>query len=527
LTDKDGLDITLVAAQDSASYTGNTWTTTVWDFPLDSFPLQKRPIVTPYVEGPITFSDWEIMNGANIALSDSYGDIHYTGNTWTTPTWIFQSGIRPTLNIQSWERASGVINYSNWESNVISMYGANITLAQAKQEVTYSSNTWLFGTVWAIIENETFPLLLNVDGQSITDPALSSRKVYVFITEDLNGSLFAEGKVWKSLKRSITFPSTTGLNGVSLTHSYGGESINDSLDEGPYVYKFSGIQDPARPGGYGTITTATERTVTYMSARSNNVAFYYGTVPIPAYDYLLSIQGNSMVFHLAVFLADVSKIKVVMPDGLIGYVGLVPVDDPEASLIRVLTLDGIFALQGVEGVEQPAPMMARMFAAPAPYVTETEYRITYARTGAISTIGKTGSSLFAAPFISNGGDIREVSLHGKKREEGADIRIIIAKDLGNKPDMTKILYQGSSRMFPVDMSKMTEYVNDIPTMNGETLWLMFDARDSTAGAGDAGTATDGHGPFKYSNDGGVTWFTHANNLAMDVLLVTKTTEGEV
>lgn len=223
--------------------------------------------------------------------------------------------------------------------------GTAITTANAKKQASYP--LFPFETVWAIIEDETYPFLLQTDGENIDDPALTSRKVYVFIAEDVTGSLFHEGKVYKSLKKSVAHDSIIGTAGQTVTHVYGGNKMNDS-DALPYVFAFSGVQDPERPGGYGDIQKLTERTVTLLADRSNNAAFYYIVSEAPPYDYLLSLQGNGMMFHIAVLLEVVSEIKVVMPDGLIGHVSLVPIDDPTASLIRVLTLNGIVALQNVE-----------------------------------------------------------------------------------------------------------------------------------------------------------------------------------
>jgi hypothetical protein len=230
--------------------------------------------------------------------------------------------------------------------------------------------------VWGIEEGKSYPLLLRGDGEFINDSVLTSRKIYVFIEKSLDGSLSYDGSIYKSLKRTVSFPSVSGIAGASVTHSYGGDELHDGLT-GIFFYMASGVQDPLYAGGYGDLNTATARTVSLLSGRSNNVAFYYSpyyldaptggsigggtgggvtnpTTPPPSetvavpHDYLMTIQGENVPFHIALFKTDVSSIRVVMTDGLIVAVGLVQVNDPDASPIRVMTENGIYAMKKID-----------------------------------------------------------------------------------------------------------------------------------------------------------------------------------
>jgi hypothetical protein len=249
-----------------------------------------------------------------------------------------------------------------------------ISIDQAKQQVTYP--LFPFGTVWGIEEGKSYPVLLNGVGEFIDDPVLSTRKIYVFVEKSLDGSLSYDGSIYKSLKKTISFPSVSGVAGASVTHSYGGEEVPDGLGT-IYFYMASGVQDPLYAGGYGDLTQATQRTVSLLSGRSNNVAFYYSpyyldaptggsigggtgggvtnpTTPPPSetvavpHDYLMTIQGEDVPFHIALFKSEVSSIRVVMNDGKFVAVGLVQVTDPDASPIRVMTENGIYAMKKID-----------------------------------------------------------------------------------------------------------------------------------------------------------------------------------
>lgn len=229
--------------------------------------------------------------------------------------------------------------------NTIFTTGLDITDANAKKQVSYPA--FAFETMWAIQEDVTYPFLLQTDGEYIDDPVLTTRKVYVFIAEDVEGSLFHDGKVYKSLRKTTSFDSISGVQGSVITHQYGGDKLKDS-DNLPYVFIFSGVQDPTRPGGYGSIQEMTERSVMLLSDRSNNVAFYYLPSLLPAYDYLMQISTMDGVFHIALFLDNPSFIRCVMHTGEIVDVGLVEVSATDASTIRVMTNTGLMALQKVE-----------------------------------------------------------------------------------------------------------------------------------------------------------------------------------
>jgi hypothetical protein len=263
-------------------------------------------------------------------------------------------------------------------------YGINVLMAQvpritkpdAKKQSSYVS--YPFGTLWGIEEGKSYPILLRGDGEFINDPVLTTRKIYVFVEKSLDGSLSYDGAIYKSLKKTISFPSVSGIAGASVTHSYGGEEVADGLGT-IFYYMASGVQDPLYAGGYGGLTQATERTVSLLSDRSNNVAFYYSpyyldaptggsigggtgggvtnpTTPPPSetvavpHDYLMTIQGEDVPFHIALYKTEVSSIRVVMNDGKFVAVGLVQVTDPDASPIRVMTENGIYAMKKIDVV---------------------------------------------------------------------------------------------------------------------------------------------------------------------------------
>lgn len=253
-------------------------------------------------------------------------------------------------------------------------HGTDITKTNAKKQVSYP--TFDFNTRWGIEDDKSYPILLKGDGEFINDPALTSRKIYVFVEKSLDGSLSYDGSVYKSLQRTISSPSVSGIAGANITHQFGGNELNDGL--GTVFYYFaSGVQDPLYAGGYGDLQPLTQRTVQLRSDRSNNVAFYYrpyqletpvgggigggggGGIPNPTtppptetiavpHDYLMTIQGEDVPFHIALFKSEVSSIRVVMNDGKFVAVGLVQVGDPDASPIRVMTETGIYAMKKID-----------------------------------------------------------------------------------------------------------------------------------------------------------------------------------
>lgn len=221
--------------------------------------------------------------------------------------------------------------------------GADITGINARKQASYP--TYPFATVWAIVEDETYPFHLSGEGVVNADPPLTSRKSYVFIAEDVTGTLFHEGKVYKSLKRSVVFDPISGSDGGFVTHYYGGDTANDFVGDGPYVFKWSGTQDATRPGGYGDIQPLTERTVALNTTESSNVAFYYMSPGVPLYDDLLYISDGVGTIPIVVLLTGSGVLRVKMSDGIVKDVGLVTTDDASASPIRVLTPTGVMALQ--------------------------------------------------------------------------------------------------------------------------------------------------------------------------------------
>lgn len=335
---KPPTNITLGNAQLSSSYTSNTWVVPPWVLVDGSFPSLNVG-TAGYVGYPFTNFPAPSKPPTNITLANAKGSTSYTANTWLAPPWTFNASAFPSIAM------SPYVGYAFENFPVPSKPPSLITDPQSRTSIHYLNNTWGMGTVWGIKEDISRPRLL--ERGDINDPALTSRKNYVFVEEAEDGSLFYDGKIFKSLRRTVTFDSIVGVNGASVTHVYGGEKLKDS-ENLPYVFMASGIQDPVYAGGYGDVRVVTERTMTFRTDRSNNAVFYYNKLDLPPYDYLMQISTISGIFHIALFLDNVTDIRVVMHTGEVVTVGLVPIDDLNASPIRVMTKDGLFALESVD-----------------------------------------------------------------------------------------------------------------------------------------------------------------------------------
>ena len=121
LTGKDGADVTLINAKKKSTYTSNEWTFRdnfgYWDITEDTtFPFYNPELYYSY----LFTSDNQTLTGKD---------------------------------------------------------GADVSLLNAKKEVTYTSNGWDFTNIWHIYENISFPYLLLYVSEPPT-PSVSLIKVY-------------------------------------------------------------------------------------------------------------------------------------------------------------------------------------------------------------------------------------------------------------------------------------------------------------------------------------------------------------
>jgi hypothetical protein len=439
----------------SSFYTSNGLSASIWNL---STPI---PSLNPKDYTLLIFDS--IPNNHGVTVQDSaLNESFFTTNGLSSAIW-FLNTTRPTLRPK---------DYTLLIFNVVpNNYSVNITDTNARKQSSYPS--FNFDTPWAIVEDVTYPYFLRADGESINDPALTSRKIYVFVEENIDGSLFYAGKVWKSLKRTISFDSIVGEVNGTVTHHYGGANLKDNLDE-PYLFMVSAIQDPARPGGYGFLETTTNRTVTLLSDRSNNVAFYYAQ-SIPTYDYLMRIQSSDLLFHIALFDSNASDIRVVMTDGVVARIGLVTLEDPSASPIRVMTNEGIFALQDASGFAGGGGPFTEI---PSEYVEPTQPMGNIAPT---YNLNVSASSVFGGGYEAS--NVYDGNASTLWYANGVEAYLLTELNSALIVNTVRLLCaDGRARLFSVNGSNdnSTWVTLGSYTRAGNTIWQEFNVANQTA-----------------------------------------------
>jgi hypothetical protein len=265
-------------------------------------------------------------------------------------------------------------------------HGLDIDEINSYLQASYPS--FEFGTKWGISEENYHPTLLSKE-RFQSNPALTTRKIYSFMEENIEGSLMHEGKVYRSLNSDILSNIISGTVGSQVVHTYAGDDLQSSspIGEVPttdFVYLVGGIENTTYYGGYGELDTAVDKTVTIDSNTSKNAIFYYipfkeeepidpvdpvdppidpeepvdppidpeepvdPPIDPPADgdpDYFIYIQGNNVEYSIGVYLENESNICIEMPDGKIGKIALVNTEDLNASPIRIMTSNGIMSLR--------------------------------------------------------------------------------------------------------------------------------------------------------------------------------------
>lgn len=236
-----------------------------------------------------------------------------------------------------------------YDSDVVpvgSSVGEGKTTGEMMQKDTFTG--WDFVNVWAIHEGQTYPMLRR--GAADLGEPLTTRKAYIYVVEvdgPNQGSMLYDGKWYMYVKTLESTPPEKYPAGTQVTHTYGGDTLN--FDGVEYCFLASGVQDPTAPGGYGSYTNETERTVEILPDRSNNVNFYYIILgDVAAIGYLEVDLGDQTAL---LPLADpdnpdltTNAVRVAMPWG-VGAAILVPPDSPRASLVRIALGGEIYGFQ--------------------------------------------------------------------------------------------------------------------------------------------------------------------------------------
>lgn len=147
--------------------------------------------------------------------------------------------------------------------------------------------------------NLTYTTGANVSHSGIS---LQTMSRLVWVVPDPNGSMLYDGNRYRFVKTIAESEVTTHATaGEESTYTYAGPTL--TTDGTLLQFLASGITDPSAPGGYGSYTNDTSRTVLSMADRENFVNFYYTPpqIPIVTTDEILNeslLQGFTTEFSI-------------------------------------------------------------------------------------------------------------------------------------------------------------------------------------------------------------------------------------
>lgn len=227
---------------------------------------------------------------------------------------------------------------SAWNEN-----GTGVSYSTLLDQSFYESIGFNFGiNKWVMEDGHTIPIPHYCDRDPLPfgEPYTTS-KALVLVEEDIFGTMEYDGTIWRYIRAVERSDKDYGDEGESITYDYYGDKVE--IDGLVYRFLASGIRDTESCGGYGYYTDETMRTIPFLNNMENVVNFYY-VLDEPSSS--LNVQGFHDRINIAVS-EERSKLMIIKPDGSLGYIPLVPLDDPEASKVRIMTENGVKALKEV------------------------------------------------------------------------------------------------------------------------------------------------------------------------------------